>query len=222
MSTPEADAADAGKVTTKLDRWVDIATSRIAKITGLLVAAGLLVTTAVNKWGEISKLVKPAAAPASSATADGRNAGQRPPACLTVTSAKFPAALVYSKGRNDWDGNAQVEVSGRNDCGPGVGLYIAITGTSKMLTLEAPGLGTVTECEKPSLSASACWDYWMPVDTKEDKTWVWRVRLPPARPKDDEHMTDGTIRISYQVRRMDDGSPLRGETPDPIKVSIGP
>ncbi len=222
MSTPEADTADAGKVMTKLDKWMDIATSRLAKITGLVVAVGLLMTTAVNKWTEVSKLVKPAAAPAASAAAADRNAGQRPPACLTVTSAKFPDEVVYSRTRNDWEGDAPIEVAGRNDCGPGVGLYIAITGTSKILTLAAPGLETVKECDKPSHEVSVCWDYWVPVETQEDKTWLWRVRLPPASPKVDEHLTDGTIRINYQVRRMDDGSVLRGETPNPIKVSIGP
>lgn len=221
MSTPEADAADAGKVMTKVDRWMDIATGRLAKITGLVVAVGLLVTTAVNKWGEVAKIVNPPAPQAASAAAQGTNASRPPPDCLKVTSAKFPDELIYSRASNDWDGSARVEISGRNDCGPGVGLYIAITGTSPILTLAAPGLGQVTECERPSLSASACWDSWMPVDTKPDKTWVWRVRLPPASPKDDEHLTDATIRISYQVRRMDDGSVLRGETPDPIKVSIG-
>lgn len=230
MSTPEAKAAgaadaaaaDAGKLSSKLDRWMDIATGRIAKVTGLVVAVGLLVTTAVNKWSEVTKLVNPPAAPASSAASEGPNATRPSPACLKVTSARFPNGLVYSRKRNDWDGDALVEVSGRNECGPGVGLYLAITATSKMLTLKPPGLGKVTECEKPSLSASACWDYWVPVETQADKTWVWRVRLPPAEPKDDEHMTDGTIRISYQVRRMDDGSVLRGETPHPIPVSIGP
>lgn len=225
MSTPEANAAvatDAGKPGSRLDRWMDIVTSRLAKVTALLVAAGLLVTTAVNKWNEVVKLVHPSAAPASAAAAEGRPTALPPPDCLKVTSTRFPNGLVYSRKLNDWAGDAQVEVAGRNDCGPGVGLYLAITATSNMLTLKPPGLGKVTECEKPSLSASACWDYWVPVETQADKTWLWRVRLPPAEPRDDEHMADGTIRISYQVRRMDNGNVLRGETPNPIQVTIAP
>ena len=204
----------------KVDRWVDIVTSRLAKLTGLLVAAVLLLTTAVSKWDEVQKVFGLTEAPVPVATLPSSAAAAQAVECLTVNPAKFPERVRYSKASNAWIGSPSVEISGRNDCPPGVGIYLAITATSKMLTIEAPRLGQVTECDRASFSEPFCWDYWVPVETAKDKTWARNFPLPPARPKDDANLTDGTIQVSYQVRRMDKDGVLRGDSGGTIEVAI--
>lgn len=220
MSKQQPVAKGSAEVVTRTNRWMDIATSHIAKTTGLVVALGGLGAAVLAQYDTVMKPSVQQAPVGDPVATTSTLPGARVADCLTVNPPKFPDKAVYKTTLGSWDGRSTVEFSGRNDCGPGVGVYLAFKATSNVLTLSAPGLGT-RECEKPSFHEPVCWDSWAPVEANDDKTWVLRFGLPDASPRDDANMIDGQLRISYQLRRLNGGAVLRAGRAEAIPVSFG-
>lgn len=216
MSEQEPGANDKSKVS----QWLDILTGRIGKITVLVAAVGTLVTVAVEHATKIRGLFTPAPGPTPPLVATPP-VGSQSTGCIAVRSVKFPEKIVYSDERNDWDRDYRVEVSGRNECGASVGLYMTIKAISNVFDLEPPGLGPAP-CEKASNLVFDCWEYKIPVEASADKTWAWSARFPSAKPRNDAIRKKGAIEIHYSIRRTDRPDEVLYSLPIPdIEVSDG-
>jgi len=181
------------------DFVVDLITSRIKLITGLVSAIALLVLGVLNYWKDIKDKVRPA----------------RP--CVEVKSLTVPPKIIYS----DWKkNNMKITITGKNNCEAQLGLYLTYmraNDSESMFNLRVP-YGDWEECKgvnKNLLQERICWETKKPLRQGKGD-WEWEVTLPEleqvgARPIE-------RIRLKFEVKDYDDPTKSYWSKPELIEV----
>jgi len=166
--------------------WIDIATSRITRITALVTAIGLLVGAIVKNLDPLQDWWKKS--PSASA----------PRPCIEITGLETPKTVSFS----DWE-DMPVTVLGRNNCEQPLGLYVTFlrrTGSDASFLLRAPR-DDLAECRgASSVLVPHCWDPKKPV-AKGDLQW--KTLPPPLKPLRDPSAKE-TIWFLWDVRNYDE------------------